>query len=117
MIAYMEMRPQHPNPKRATSSDGHRGGSPDRQFGAAKPQALRRLHTQPEIPAGQSESRSVVFRLPRLVRISARSTRQCRSDPNAPNLIRVLTHNSSESLVDISVGGPDMLSHELHTVD
>ena len=41
----------------------------------------------------------------------------CRSDPYVCNLIRVLTHNSSESLVNISVGGPDMLNNELHTVE
>ena len=37
------------------------------------------------------------------------------SDPHASDFILVQTHNFSESLVNVSVGDPDMLSDELHT--
>ena len=39
------------------------------------------------------------------------------ANPTRPHLISVLTHNLSESLVNESIGDPDVIGDELHTVD
>ena len=39
------------------------------------------------------------------------------ANPTRPDLILVLTHNLSESLVNESIGDPDVIGDELHTAD